>query len=143
MKYAISSCLMGVNCKYNGGNNVNKALIKRMKDKQVLLICPEVLGGLSVPRACCEIVGQSVLNTEANDVSMQFYKGASKALEEIIAFHADLVITQSRSPSCGKGIIYDGSFQKKLIEGNGIFVQMLIDKGFPVMDIQEFLESNS
>jgi uncharacterized protein YbbK (DUF523 family) len=139
MKYAISSCLMGVNCKYSGGNNGNEKLISFMKDKNYILVCPEVLGGLPTPRACSEIVNDKVINTLQEDVTAQFEKGAQLALDQILENQIDLVITQSRSPSCGKGIVYDGTFSKKLTKGNGKFVQLLLQHNIPVMDIEEFL----
>ena len=141
MKYAISSCLMGVNCKYSGGNNRNAVLCAFMKDKEYLLVCPEVLGGLPTPRACSEIVDDRVMNTCGEDVTRQFEEGARIAYEKILAFGADIVITQSRSPSCGKDIIYDGTFCGHLKPGNGKFVQLLMQKGIPAMDIEEFLQN--
>lgn len=143
MKYAISSCLMGVNCKYSGGNNLNETLKTFMKDKEYILVCPEVLGGLSTPRACAEIVCGKVMNTDKEDVTKQFEEGARIAYEQIKEFKADIVITQSRSPSCGKGQIYDGSFSGKLTSGNGKFIQFLLQKGVSVMDIEEFLTNIS
>lgn len=114
MKYAVSSCLLGVNCKYNGGNNASSELIDYLKEHEVLQVCPEVLGGLPTPRACAEISGEYIMNTEGEDVTAQFKKGAALALAQIREFQPDLVILQPRSPSCGKGIIYDGSFQNRL-----------------------------
>lgn len=143
MKYAVSSCLMGVNCKYSGGNNANQRLIAYLKDHEVFLICPEVLGGLPIPRASAEIVEGRVKNTDQEDVTDQFLAGAKLALDQILAFQPDQVITQSRSPSCGKGFIYSGNFDKKLIPGNGKFVQMLLANDIPVLDIQEFMETIS
>lgn len=143
MRFAISSCLMGIHCKYSGGNNINEALVQYMKNHEVLLVCPEVLGGLPTPRASAEIKNGRVVNTDGVDITQQFEDGACKAIEQIHAFQPDCIITQSRSPSCGKGTIYDGDFQKKLINGNGKFVQKLLEQGFPVMDIQEFVKSIS
>lgn len=143
MRYAISSCLMGINCKYSGGNNLCEALVAYMKGHDVLLVCPEVLGGLQTPRASAEIVQGAVMNTNQEDVTQQFITGANIALQQILDFQPDFVITQSRSPSCGKGYIYDGTFSKKLIPGNGKFVQILETNHIPVLDIQEFLETIS
>lgn len=143
MKYAISSCLMGVNCKYSGGNNLNETLKTFMKDKEYILVCPEVLGGLFTPRSCAEIVCGKVMNTDKEDVTKQFEEGARIAYEQIKEFKADIVITQSRSPSCGKGMIYDGSFSGKLTSGNGKFIQFLLQKRVSVMDIEEFLTNIS
>ena len=80
-----------------------------------------------------------VINTLQEDVTAQFEKGAQLALDQILENQVDLVITQSRSPSCGKGIVYDGTFSKKLTKGNGKFVQLLLQHNIPVMDIEEFL----
>lgn len=140
MKYAVSSCLMGVNCKYSGGSNAVRELIDYLKDHEVLCICPEVQGGLSIPRACAEITGSRIMNTDGEDVTAQFEKGAELAYAQIQEFQPDLVILQPRSPSCGKGIVYDGSFQKKLVTGNGVFVRLLMKEGIPVMTCGEFLE---
>lgn len=140
MKYAVSSCLLGENCKYSGGNNKNEELLAFLSDKEVISICPEVLGGLPTPRACAEIQGNRVVNTEGSDVSEAFRNGAEEAIRIIREFGADLVITQPRSPSCGKGIIYDGSFTGTLIKGNGIFVQLLEQSGITVKTCEEFLK---
>lgn len=80
------------------------------------------------------------MNTEGEDVTAQFKKGAALALAQIHEFQPDLVILQPRSPSCGKGIIYDGSFQNRLVEGDGMFARLLLDEGIPVMTCGEFLE---
>ena len=140
MKLVVSSCLMGINCKYSGGNNASQELLEYVKEHEVLMLCPEVLGGLPIPRACAEITGSQVMNTDGVDVTAQFEKGARLALSKVKAFQPDLVILQPRSPSCGKGSIYDGSFQKKLIEGDGICVRLLKQEGIPVMSCGEFLE---
>lgn len=139
MRYVISSCLMGCNCKYSGGNNGDAALMDYMKQHEVLEVCPEVLGGLPIPRASAEIVGDKVMNMNQEDVSAAFYTGARIALEKTLAFAPDLVILQPRSPSCGKGMIYDGSFSKRLIPGDGIFVRLLKEAGIPVKTCEEFL----
>lgn len=139
-KYAISSCLMGVNCKYSGGHNLNEVLVNFMKDKSYILVCPEVLGGLPIPRACCEIKDGHVMDVNGQDVSEQFHFGAYKALEQILREHIDQVILQPRSPSCGAGSIYDGSFSKKLVKGDGVFVKLLKEKGIQVTPCDEFLK---
>lgn len=141
MRFAISSCLFGVNCKYNGGNNACTTLIQAMQDQTYILICPEVAGGLPTPRPCCEIVSQRVMNNKHEDVTHAFQQGAMQCIQKIRDYNIDLVITQPRSPSCGKGYIYDGSFQGRLITGNGIFVQLCELYEIPVMNIDEFLDN--
>lgn len=142
MRYAISSCLMGLNCKYSGGNNANEQLISFLKDKAYICVCPEVLGGLPIPRACAERRKDIIINTNSENVSEQFMKGAELALMKVQNFHVDIVILQPRSPSCGVGEIYDGSFTNRLIEGNGMFAQSLLNNGIKAMNIDVFLEEN-
>lgn len=137
-RYVVSSCLLGYNCKYSGGNNRNEKLISFLKDQEVLCVCPEVLGGLPIPRASSEIRGDKVMNTNGEDVSEQFYAGALKALQKTLEFQPDFAILQPRSPSCGKGFIYDGTFTKRLIPGNGVFVKMLLEAGIEVKTCEEF-----
>lgn len=141
MKYMISACLMGENCKYNGGNNECKELLLYMKDKDVVCVCPEELGGLQTPRACCEIVNDKVMSETQIDVSKQFLKGAQEAVKQAIAQGVDCVITQPRSPSCGVGKIYDGTFQGRLVNGNGWFVRELIKHQIMVVDYESFHEN--
>ena len=137
-RYVVSSCLLGHNCKYSGGNNRNEKLINFLKDQEVLCVCPEVLGGLPIPRASSEIRGDKVINTNGEDVSKQFYAGALKALQKTLEFQPDLAILQPRSPSCGKGFVYDGTFTKRLVPGNGVFVKMLLEAGIEVKTCEEF-----
>lgn len=140
MRYVVSSCLMGCNCKYNGGNNANEELMAILKEEAVLCVCPEVLGGLPIPRACAELQNGRVKNMEGQDVTKQFYRGAQLAMQKVQEFQGDFAILQPRSPSCGKGLLYDGTFSKKLIPGHGIFAQMLLDQGIIVCTCDEFLE---
>lgn len=140
MKYLISACLLGENCKYNKGNNANQELIDFLQDKDYLSVCPEQLGGLPTPRASCEIVKDRVIDTLGNDKTKEFVEGAQQALHLAQTHQVDLVITQSRSPSCGKGKRYSGNFDGTLINGNGIFVDALLDNGFQVIDIEEFIK---
>lgn len=142
MKYAISACLMGKNCKYSGGNNAQQEIIDFMKDKSYILVCPEVRGGLPTPRTSCEIVDGRILNSDGEDKSEEFLKGAREELKKLFENNVDLVILQPRSPSCGVGQIYDGSFQGRLMKGNGVFAQMCIDNGLTVVNSNEFLEIN-
>lgn len=141
MKYLVSSCLMGVNCKYNGGNNLCEELRDLLQGDEVITVCPEVLGGLPTPRACAELHEGRVINTADEDVSDAFLSGAEQAVKIAREHHIDLAILQSRSPSCGVGHVYSGNFDKTLISGNGIFADALIKEGFIVMDIEEFLAS--
>lgn len=139
MKYMVSACLLGQNCKYNGGNNRCEELIAFLKDKEVIDVCPEVLGGLSIPRLCCERNGNQVINSAKEDVSEAFKLGANKAVKIAKDKNVDIIITQPRSPSCGVGLIYDGEFRKTLIKGNGCFAEQLLENSFEVINCDEFL----
>ena len=139
MKFAISACLMGINCKYNGGNNFNQELFDYMQNHEYILICPETSGGMSVPRTPSECVNDKVINQSGEDVTHYFHLGAEVEINRIKTAKIEHVICQSRSPSCGKDVIYDGTFSKRLITGNGVFVQKCIENGIDVIDIQSFL----
>lgn len=135
MKIMVSACLLGEDCKYNGGNNRNEVLIDKLKNHEVIPICPEVMGGLSIPRMPAEIVGGIVKTADGTSVDAEFRNGAKKALEIAKEKGVELAVLQPRSPSCGCGQIYDGSFCGKLITGNGIFAQLLIDNGIKVVSM--------
>lgn len=137
MKIAVSACLLGENCKYNGGNNYNKKLVDFVKGHEVIALCPEVLGGLSTPRLPAEIVNGLVKQENGKYVDDEFKKGAKKALDIVKKNKIDLVILQSRSPSCGVNNIYDGSFTGKLIEGRGIFAKILMENNIKVIDVED------
>lgn len=143
MKYLVSACLLGENCKYNGGNNYHKALVEALQGNEVIPICPEVLGGLSIPRACAEIKNGRVINTDQEDVSAQFQSGALQALQIAKQEQIDQAIVQSRSPSCGVGRRYSGNFDGTLVSGNGVFVDLLLQHEIPVYDVEDFLENRS
>ena len=136
----VSSCLLGENCKYNGSNNYNKNVIEFVKGHDVIAVCPEVLGGLSIPRNPAEIVDGVVMTKENESVDYEFRKGAEIALKQALDGQIDLAILQSRSPSCGIKQIYDGSFSRKLIEGKGVFAEMLSKAGIKLIDVEELTE---
>ena len=138
----ISACLVGLNCKYNGKNNYNEKALQLVKNGEAIPICPEQLGGLSTPRNSAEIKiinnEVHVFDNENKDVTDAFVKGANEVLKLAKELNVKKVILQSRSPSCGVGKIYTGNFDGKLIDGNGILAQMLIDNDIEVIDIEKF-----
>ena len=140
MKIMDSACLLGENCKYNGGNNLNPELLHLLSRHDVIPVCPEVLGGLPTPRVPAEIVNGTVINREGVSVDDAFRRGAKKALEMARQEKPDLIILQSRSPSCGVKEIYDGTFSGKLIPGHGVFAEMALQAGFRVMDAEDVPE---
>lgn len=137
MKIMVSACLLGENCKYNGGNNRNEKVLDYIKGHEVISVCPEVLGGLPTPRTPSEIVNGIVMMKDGRSVDREFRTGAALAFEKARVENVDLVILQSRSPSCGVKQIYDGTFSGTKIGGQGIFARMLMENGFCVMDVEE------
>lgn len=137
MKIVVSACLLGEHCKYNGGTNESKKLKALLRGHEVIAVCPEVMGGLPTPRVPVERSGGVAVNRDGVDVDREFRLGAQRALEQAKSFSASLAILQSRSPSCGVGKIYDGSFSGTLIDGNGIFTEQLMQEGICVKDIRD------
>lgn len=137
MKILVSACLLGENCKYNGKNNYSERVAKYLEGHEVIPVCPEVLGGLTTPRDPSEIVSGKVINCKGVNVDRQFRKGAEEALRIAEENNIDLAILQSRSPSCGTGQIYDGTFTGRLIPGQGVFAGLLQQHGYRVLDCEE------
>lgn len=138
----VSACLCGVHCKYNGGSNFNETVLKLMKEGKAMLACPEQLGGLTTPREPQEIhdgTGSDVLDGKAKvitkdekDSTENFLKGAYETLKIAKEVDAKIAILKARSPSCGYGEIYDGSFLGKVREGNGVTAELLERNGITV-----------
>lgn len=133
----VSACLVGINCKYNGGNNYNEKIFEMVKDGKAIPICPEQLGGLATPRTPSEIKIingiRHVINKEGEDVTQNFENGAKEVLELAKKLNIKHAILQPRSPSCGVGKIYSGNFNGQLIDGNGILAELLIENGIEVL----------
>lgn len=137
MKIAVSACLLGENCKYNGGNNYSTKVSEFVKGHEVISVCPEVMGGLPVPRESSEIVDGVVRHKDGMSVDEEFRKGAELALKKVLENGVELVILQSRSPSCGVKEVYDGTFSGKLIQGQGVFAKLLKENNIRVLDVSE------
>lgn len=137
MKIVVSACLLGENCKYNGGNNFSEKLMRFSEGHEIIAVCPEVLGGLNTPRDPSEIVDGAVMTKTGRSVDTEFRRGAREALELVRLQGAALAILQSRSPSCGVKEIYDGSFSGRLIKGQGVFAHLLAEAGIDVIDIED------
>lgn len=137
MTIVVSACLLGRNCKYSGGNNYSAKLERFLEGHRVIAVCPEVMGGLPTPRPASEIVNGVVMNCEGKCVDREFRLGAQTALQKALEAGAELAILQSRSPSCGPKEVYDGTFSKKRIPGQGIFAQKLTEAGIRILDIEE------
>ncbi len=136
--YLISGCLLGQNCKYNGGNNACEAVKGFAKMHSFFAVCPETAGGLPVPRPPAERRDGGVFDKDGRDVTYAFVRGSEICLSEALSEakrrgeEIEGAVLKARSPSCGCGSIYDGTFTGKIVSGNGIFVQMLLSKGIPV-----------
>lgn len=121
----ISACLMGENCKYSGGNNYCPA-VEQLRDRYELIpVCPERDGGLPTPRVPSERQGDRVVNRAGEDVTAQFRRGAELALRTALENGCTRALLKERSPSCGCGIIYDGTFTGTVTEGDGIAAELL------------------
>ena len=147
--YLISSCLCGVNCKYSGGNNLNKKCLELLKEGKGILVCPEQLGGLSTPRLPSEIIGKAesilqgmdkIINKNNIDVTKEFLKGAEETLKIAKLYNIKKAILKDGSPSCGVNYVYDGSFKGKKIKGNGLTAEILIKNGIEVISDINFTE---
>lgn len=136
MKILVSACLLGENCKYNGGNNYCADIEKLKEHFELVAICPERFGGLEIPRPPSEIVGDRVVSKLGEDVTSEFMDGAEQSLYIAKELNCCAAVLKERSPSCGFGKIYDGSFSGTLCDGNGITAQLLFDN-----EIQVFGES--
>lgn len=137
MKILVSACLLGENCKYNGGNNYNAAVAEFVKDKDVLPICPEMMAGMGCPRTPIEIVDGVLMDRNGNNVDAVMRKAVADAMELIRKEDILCAILQSRSPTCGVHQVYNGSFSGKLIPGSGVLAQALKDEGYQVIDAED------
>ena len=137
MKILVSACLLGENCKYNGGNNYNGAVAEFVRDKEVLPICPEMLAGMGCPRTPIEIVDGVLMDRDGRNVDAAMRAAVEMAMKQIYSEEIQCAVLQSRSPTCGVNQVYDGSFTGKLIPGTGIFAQALKDAGYRVIDAED------
>lgn len=137
MKILVSACLLGENCKYNGGNNYNEKLLSFIEGHEVVPVCPECLGGLATPRISAEIVDGQVINKVGISVDNEFRIGAERALQIAIDNRVDMAILKSKSPSCGVKEIYDGTFSGTLISGQGVFADLLVKNNIKVIDVED------
>jgi len=133
----VSACLVGINCKYDGGNKYNKKIFDLVKQGKAIPICPEQLGGLPTPRNPAEIKivkeKKYVVDNKNADLTENFKKGAYEVLELAKKLKIKKAILQPRSPSCGIGKVYSGNFDNTLVDGNGILAELLLNNGIEVI----------
>ena len=135
-KIIVSACLLGENCKYNGGNNKCDDIIALAEKFEIIPVCPECFGGLPIPRVPSEIKDGRVYSKTGEDLTEAFLSGAEQTLSIAKEANAPCAVLKENSPSCGFGKIYDGTFSGNKIDGNGITAQLLYDN-----EIQIFGES--
>ena len=133
----ISACLVGDNVKYDGGNNKNPLISKLLEKYELVPFCPEVEGGLPIPRHPCEQKGEQVINDLDEDKTDEFNRGADLALNICLYLKITKAILKERSPSCGVHSIYDGTFSHKVIDGSGVTAALLKRKGITVYSEDE------
>ena len=131
-KILISACLVGDNVKYNGGNNLSPKIDALLEKYELIPFCPEVEGGLSIPRTPAERKNGRVINQDGDDVTDAYLRGADLAFNICLYLKIKKVILKEKSPSCGSKIIYDGSFSHKEIPGMGVTAEYLKEKGIEV-----------
>ena len=140
VKILISDCILGTNCKYNGKNNLNLDVLHLKEKYQLIPVCPEVFGGLSIPRKTSEIKNGKVIHNDMTDVTKEFIEGAMKTLNIAKENSCKIAILKAKSPSCGFGEVYDGTFTSTLINGNGIAADLLYKNGIVVLNETNFRE---
>ena len=137
MKILVSACLLGKNCKYNGGNNLNPKVQELLKDHVPVEVCPELLAGLGIPRTPIEIVNGEVKDRNGNSVDAALRRAVELILTQVRREGISYAILKSRSPTCGVRQIYDGTFSGRLIEGKGVFARLLEENGIKVIDAED------
>lgn len=136
MKVLVSACLLGVPCRYDGASK-DSGLKSKYPQLTFIKICPEVRGGLTTPRRPAEILQGRVVTIDGEDVTKEFKGGAQKELEVARENDCTVAILKARSPSCGSGLAYDGTFSGKLIQGDGVLTALLKENGIVVFSEEE------
>ncbi len=136
-KILVSACLFGNNCRYKGDNCLNEKLLALGKDNVLIPVCPEQLGGLPTPRRPAERVGDKIISDKGVDVTEEYTRGAELAVAIAKANNADYCVLKANSPSCGKGVVYDGTFTGGKTSGNGLTTETLLKEGFKVLTEDE------
>jgi len=131
----VSACLAGVPCRYDCKAKERSQIREWVEQGLAVAVCPEQMGGLSTPRPPAEIQGEKVITIHGADVTAEYQAGAKAAFQVAQSNQATEAYLKSKSPMCGVGRIYDGSFQGHTTLGNGVFAQMLVDAGLKVYEI--------
>ena len=136
----MSQCLLGVNCRYSGDGKLLEGIERLMEIAEIIPVCPEILGGLTTPRVPAERVGDQVIAKDGTDVTAQYHRGARESLYMAQLFGAKYALMKERSPSCGYGVIYDGTFTGNFRPGNGTASELLAANGIKIYGESRFEE---
>lgn len=139
MKILVSACLLGENCKYNGGNNYCPRVEAFVRGREVIPVCPEMAAGYGCPRTPIEIVDGILYDRNGNNVDAPMRRAIAQLLEGIRSEEVECAVLKSRSPTCGVRQVYDGTFSGVLTDGMGLFAKALQDAGYRVIDSEEIL----
>lgn len=140
MNIIVSACLLGVDCRYCGDNCKNEGILELRKEHNLIPVCPEQLGGLPTPRVPSERKGDYIVGKAGTDVTEAFRKGAKQTLYISELYRCETAILKKNSPSCGFGIIYDGTFSGNKVEGNGVTAELLANKGIRIFNEDTYTE---
>ena len=138
-KLLVSACLAGFPCRYDGKTKPVKEIVELVESGKAIPFCPEVEGGLPTPRIPSEQLKDKVINEEGIDVTENYNLGAKKALEVCQNNNISKAILKAKSPSCGVGKVYDGTFSGTLIEGDGVTTTLLKDNNIKVINEEDYL----
>lgn len=133
----VSACLLGIGCRYDGKHKANPDVIRLTEKYNLIPVCPEIYGGLPTPRVPSERIGDKVMMKDGRDVTENYQRGARETLEMCRIYNVKTAILKQRSPSCGKGEIYDGSFTGALTERDGVTAELLLANGIRVIGESE------
>lgn len=145
MRILVSACLLGVSCRYDGKSKPHPAVLALQGQHQLIPVCGEIFGGLPTPRTPAERVGDRVLTEDGRDVTQEYHRGAEEVLALARRLDCKVALLKERSPSCGIGEIYDGSFTRTLTAGDGVTAELLRASGIAVFgesrlaDLAEYL----
>lgn len=133
MNILVSACLLNVQCRYDGSGMLHSSVEKLMSAHHLIPVCPEIFGGLGIPRPPAELKDDRVISYIGEDITDNYKIGAEETLKLAKLYNCKLAILKERSPSCGFGAVYDGSFTGIKIEGNGMTAKLLSENGIEVI----------
>ena len=141
IEYVVSACLAGCKCRYDGKDNLCPKVKKLVDEGRAITVCPEVMGGLPTPRIPSERKDGRIINKEGFDNTIYFEKGVELSIQEVKKYNIKKAILKAKSPSCGNKFIYDGNFNKTLIEGKGLLAEKLSEIGVEIYDEGDDLDA--